>query len=223
MYVLGEIHDVFRAEDLQPTGTAQPESGQRRGLFEEYVSGVDQSKPAQVAKLVEALSVFLRDFEGEHRAATIASLERDGFDVLENGRIVSKTPPGFTLETVADFDARGARCRTSSRGGGEPERRDRPCSRTRESTCKTILEDRGAPVPKGMKDLVSATLATLNLVPSTAHEAKKGALAIKTTLLALDSALLGVSELRLLYSGHGRSHPYSSVAFVHNSGADERI
>jgi hypothetical protein len=71
--------------------------------------------------------------------------------------------------------------------------------------CKTILEDRGAPVPKGMKDLVSATLATLNLVPSTVHEAKKGAEAIKTTLLALDTALLGVSELRLLYSGHGRS------------------
>lgn len=156
--------------------------------------------------MTEALSVFLRGFEGEHRAATTASLERDGFEVLENGRIVSKTPQGFTLTTVADFAEIAQRAtKLRSEAATSPNDAIGHARELVESTCKTILEDRGAAVPKGMKDLVTATLATLNLVPSTTHEAKKGADAITSTLLALDAALLGVSELRLLYSGHGRS------------------
>lgn len=206
-YVLRDIQDVFRAEDLHPTGTSQPGSGQRQGLFEEYVTGVDQTKPNEVAKLTEALSAFLRDFEeGAHRAATIASLERDGFKVLENGRIVPKAPQGFTLETVADFAAVAERAADlRAEAATNPDDAIGHARELAESTCKTILEDRGLPVPKGMKDLVSATLETLNLVPSTSHEAKKGADAIKSTLLSLESALNGVSELRRLYSGHGRS------------------
>ena len=202
--VMGEINDVFQAEGLQPTGRARPESGQRRGLFEEYVTGVDQNKPAEIAKLTEALAVFLRRFDGVHRTETLASLERDGFEVLESGRIVSKTPQGFTLATVSDFAAIAERAtELRSEAATHPNDAIGHARELVESTCKTILEDRGAPVPKGMKDLVSATLATLNLVPSTAHEAKKGAEAIKSTLLALDTAVRGVSDLRLLYSGHG--------------------
>lgn len=204
--VMGEINDVFRAEGLEPIGTARPDSGQRRGLFEEYVTGVDQSKPSETAKLTEALSVFVRGFEGEHRAATIASLERDGFAVLENGRIVSKVPQGFTLATASEFAAIEERATELRREAAtHPNDAIGHARELVESTCKTILEDRGAPVPNGMKDLVSATLATLNLVPSTTHEAKKGAEAIRSTLLALDTALRGVSDLRLLYAGHGRS------------------
>ena len=56
-----------------------------------------------------------------------------------------------------------------------------------------------------MNDLVSKTLEALQLVPSNAREAKKGVEEIKRTLLALDTVLLGVSNLRRVYSGHGRS------------------
>jgi hypothetical protein len=204
--VIREIDDAFEAEGLQRTGTARPNSLQRRGRFEEFVYGVDQRKPAEVVKLTEALSVFLRRFDGAQRDETIASLERDGFQVLESGRIVSKSPQGFTLTTVSDFDAIAERAtELRSEAATHPEDAIGHARELVESTCKTILEDRGAAVPKGMKDLVSATLATLQLVPSTAHEAKKGADAIKSTLLALDAVLLGVSELRLLYAGHGRS------------------
>ena len=205
-FVLREIDDVFEAEGLQPTGAPRPNSLQRRGRFESYVYGVDQRNPAEVVRLTEALTAFLRHFNGAHREETVASLERDGFEVLESGRIISTTAQGFTLATVRDFEAIAERAtELRSEAATRPNDAIGHARELVESTCKTILEDRGAAVPKGMNDLLSATLATLQLVPSTAHESKKGAETIKSTLLALDTVLLGVSELRRLYAGHGRS------------------
>lgn len=203
---IADIDDAFAAEGLQRTGEARPESLQRRGRFEEWVTGVDQSKPAESAKLAEALASFLPGFPDNVRAEILRSLERDGFEVSAGGRIVSKTPQGFTLGTVREFDAiaeRAAELRAEA--AMHPDDAAGHARELVESTCKTILEDRGVRIPKGMKDLLSATLETLQLVPTEAHEAKKGAAAIKSTLLALDTVVLGVSDLRLLYGGHGRS------------------
>jgi len=205
-YVLRTIDDAFQAEGLQPIGASREGSGQRRGLFESYAYGVDQRNPANVIRLVDALSTFLRDFNGAQRDEMVASLRRDGFDVTENGRIVPRAAQGFTLATVRDFEAIAERAtELRAEAATQPNDAIGHARELVESTCKTILEDRGATVPLGMNDLVSATLEALQLVPSTTHEAKKGAEEIKKTLLALDMVLLGVSNLRRLYSGHGRS------------------
>jgi hypothetical protein len=204
-FVLREIDDAFKAEGLEPSGAPEESSGQRRGLFESYVNGVNQRDPAVVNQFTEALSWFLRRIDGTHKEDIISSLRRDGFDTSD-GRIVSAAPHGFTLTTIQDFEAIAERAALLRREAStHPNDAIGHARELVESTCKTILEDHGARVPDGMKDLVEATLSTLRLVPSDAHEAKKGADAIKATLLALDIVLRGVSDLRRLYSGHGRS------------------
>ena len=54
---------------------------------------------------MEVLSVIICRFADVYGDETIASLERDGFDVLLSGRPALKAPQGFTLMTTIDFEA----------------------------------------------------------------------------------------------------------------------
>lgn len=76
-----------------------------------------------------------------------------------------------------------------------------------ESCCKTILKQRGVPIPKAadIGDLTKLVAKELELVPTDAHEAKRGADNIKQILRSLTAMPSQLAELRGLYgTGHGR-------------------
>ena len=76
-----------------------------------------------------------------------------------------------------------------------------------ETTCKTILSDRGIQVPRSPTFgwLTKETLRVLKLVPEGISDSKVGANAIKVTLSNLASISLKLEELRNLYgTGHGK-------------------
>lgn len=76
-----------------------------------------------------------------------------------------------------------------------------------ETTCKTILSDRGVEVPRTPKFdwLTKETLKTLNLIPEGISDERAGAKTIKVMLHNLASVAKCLDELRNFYgTGHGR-------------------
>jgi hypothetical protein len=76
-----------------------------------------------------------------------------------------------------------------------------------ETTCKTILEERGVPFGKSddISKLVKDARKALRLVPENIPEAAKGAETIYKLLSNLGNIVQGITELRNLYgTGHGK-------------------
>lgn len=76
-----------------------------------------------------------------------------------------------------------------------------------ETCCKTILSERGEPVPErdDLPKLTKATLEVLHLTPDGVPDEKRGSDAIKQVLRSFGSVSQGLAELRNLYgTGHGK-------------------
>jgi hypothetical protein len=87
-----------------------------------------------------------------------------------------------------------------------------------ETTCRTILSERGVIVPRSpdFTWLTKETLKSLRLVPEGIEDARRGANIIKVTLSNLASVSKGVEELRNLYgTGHGKHGRAISLELRH--------
>ncbi len=88
-----------------------------------------------------------------------------------------------------------------------------------ETCCKTILTERGVPLPKkspDISDLTKAVMRELRLVPEGVPEQKRGADTIKRILGNLASIGCGIAELRNLYgTGHGQDGKATSLSPRH--------
>ena len=76
-----------------------------------------------------------------------------------------------------------------------------------ETTCKTILNERGVSVEKSwdFPKLVSVTRKELKLLPDNIPNSSRGARSVKGVLAALGTVSQGIAEVRNLYgTGHGR-------------------
>lgn len=88
-----------------------------------------------------------------------------------------------------------------------------------ETCCKTILAERGIPLPQkspDISDLTKAVMRELRLVPEDVPEQTRGANTIKRILGNLASIGGGISELRNLYgTGHGQDGKAASLSPRH--------
>jgi hypothetical protein len=139
-------------------------------------------------------------------------IERDGY-IYGNGKLVPIGKHQVLKEisdTAADFDAPELHRqieRMKSSIEDDPSLAIGTAKELVETTCKTILKERGVESTADMDIamLVKETRKALSLVPDNIQDSAKGAESIRRLLSNLGSVAQGLSELRNLYgTGHGK-------------------
>ena len=199
--------------------------GQRRTLVEQYYYTLDFTQWRDVRKflavyeaVLQELSDHVEDGTGWNRVESKRDLkvlrrciERDGFR-CENGKVV---PLRNMRELESLKDAAGKldapelhrqidRIRDAVED--DPRLAIGSAKELIETTCKTILEQRGIEVDRkwDLPQLLRKTRDVLGLLPEQVDEQVKGAKAVRKILQGLGTAGQGLAELRNLYgTGHG--------------------
>lgn len=215
--VVGQIESDFDDAGVErgelPPGRSV--SGARRGLVAEYYASVDWGNYSLVRPVLDAYETHLLRLQqngSEEYERLVKLLRRDNLAV-EDARI---TLPGhdLSLEDVVDHqlsvDLDQLRVNIARIRGAitqDPALAIGSAKELVEATCKAILTEVGASVPKNadIPDLVHQVLEHLELAAKNVPDAKKGAKAIRKVLGSLSQVVQGIAELRNLYgSGHGR-------------------
>ncbi len=225
---LREIEMEFDAADVPLDETYDPRtSGQRRSLVEKYYHSVDWTKWRDVRKVLTVYENVLSHLEGlaesgagiggpEWASSTFSALrkwiERDGFK-YQDGKLV---PIGkhHTLEDISDttshFDMPELHRqieRMKSAIDDDPGLAIGTAKELVETTCKTILQERGVEVDNNadITKLVKETRRILGLIPEAIPNSAKGAETIRRLLSNLGTVTQALGELRNLYgTGHGK-------------------
>lgn len=224
---LREIEMEFDAADVPFDENYVPStSGQRRSLVEKYYHSVDWEKWSDVRKVLTVYENVLSKLEeraespfsdNEWAQKSFNSLkkwiEKDGFR-YENGRLI---PVGKNQAlqdiavTVANFDAPELHRqieRMQDAVEDDPSLAIGTAKELVETTCKTILDERGVTYLKNddLPELVKKARKALALVPDNIPNSVKGAETIRRLLGSLGAVAQGLGELRNLYgTGHGKS------------------
>lgn len=151
-------------------------------------------------------------------------LERDGYKIVEKARLSSK--PVFTARYAGLVPTPALAAAKESLGAADLGYVAQQITRMEaavmndpglaigtakeliETCCKTILEERGLPVPTGneLPKLVKTTAKVLALTPDDIPEQAMASDTIKRLLSNLATIVQGIAELRNLYgTGHGKS------------------
>jgi hypothetical protein len=221
---LREIQMAFDAADIAPNTTYQPkESGQRRGLVEQYYASIDFTNHDDVRKLLQVYEGILTELpnrpfpagpqNGQAAKSLETSLRRDGF-VFENGHLIPSSG-SYALSSVkakaVELDAEhlaGQIKRIEHSIDSDPAQAIGSAKELLETCCKTILAERGKESLERLdvQPLVRRTMEELQLVPEGVPEEAKGARTIKALLGNLASIGQNLAELRNLYgTGHGKN------------------
>ena len=199
--------------------------GQRRTLVEQYYYTLDFTQSRDLRKflavyeaVLQELSDHVEDGTGWNRGESKRDLkvlrrciERDGFR-CENGKVV---PLRNMRELESLKDAAGKldapelhrqidRIRDAVED--DPRLAIGSAKELIETTCKTILEQRGIEVDRkwDLPQLLRKIRDVLGLLPEQVDEQVKGAKAVRKILQGLGAAAQGLAELRNLYgTGHG--------------------
>ena len=219
---LAEIDDAFRAEGIQSDlAFGPPVGGQRRTLVEQYYHTIDWRDPSDVGRMLrvyEAVLVSLdlcaasNDLESEWAGGTAIALRRwlsrDGI-IEKEGKLELPGHRGFA-PTLARIDAPELQRqieRMRSSVDSDPGLAIGTAKELIETTCKTILSERGIPMNPSwdVPRLVKEARKALTLLPTDVDESSKGAASIKRLLNNLGTVANGLAELRNLYgTGHGK-------------------
>ncbi len=248
-WTLGQIHGLFESADIPLSEDYEPKtSGQRRSLAAKYLKSVDPSKPEDARKLLKVFElVFLqleekaeaeaeRDMVGQtgfygqsdDTRKTIRRLarwlQRDGFE-YEGGRVIStghvtSFPHLMTITSTADLPYLLQQLeRIEGAIDEDPWLAIGTAKEMVETTCKTILTDRGRPFDKDLDlmALFKETRKELRLVPDDIHDQAKASETIKRLLSNLATVVQGLVELRNPYgTGHG---PHGRAKGLHTRHA----
>ena len=200
--------------------------GQRRTLVEQYYYTLDFTQWRDLRKFLAVYEAVLQELSdhvedgtdwdrGESAKHNLKVLrrciERDGFR-CENGKVV---PLRNMRELESLKDAAGKldapelhrqidRIRDAVED--DPRLAIGSAKELIETTCKTILEQRGIEVDRkwDLPQLLRKTRDVLGLLPEQVDEQVKGAKAVRKILQGLGAACQGLAELRNLYgTGHG--------------------
>jgi hypothetical protein len=223
------ISDEFDAARIDCDTEYQPTvSGQRRWLVEQYYHSVDWTDQRDVKRILQVFESVLRtaqqvihqspedsDFTKRLKRDfdnMLYFLGKDGFQYVD-GRLVSGAGmPSLDdiKEHAAEFDAKHLAeqiHRIEQSIESDPALAIGTAKELIETTCKTILAERGKPV-LGTPDipaLTKETLKELKLVPDGVPEAARGSDVVKRLLSNLGTIGNGLGELRGLYgTGHGK-------------------
>ncbi len=226
---LREIEAEFDAADVPFVGNYVPKniSGQRRSLVEQYYHAVDWTKWSDVRKILivyENVLTHLEDLSetnglyenNEWAQNTFKSLkkwiERDGF-IYSNGKLnpVGKNASLSEITSATShFDAPELHRqieRIKNAVEDDPGLAIGTSKELIETTCKTILSERGVQYDNNsdISKLVKETRKSLGLIPENIPNSKKGADIIRRLLSNLGNVTQGLGELRNLYgTGHGK-------------------
>jgi hypothetical protein len=220
---LRTISEAFEDADVACDSAFAPtDSGQRRGLVQQYYATLDFSKWEDVQKFLavyaEAMASLEHHFNGynsEFAKNTFARLNdyvrRDGFE-FRDGRLIAVG----TLPTAAKLKEDAMRVdvpyllqqieRIENQIESDPRLAIGTSKELVETVCKTILADRGATFdPKWeLSELVKCTRGELSLVPDDVPDSAKAADTIRRLLSNLGSITQSLAELRNAYgTGHG--------------------
>lgn len=236
---LREIEQEFDAADVPLDESYEPkESGQRRCLVEKYYRRVDWTRWNDVRRILEVYANVLTELES-HASRSMAQdvvdhsrdvfnslrkwIERDGF-VYSDGRLIPREDV-VQLPEVHDvsirFDAPELRRqvdRMRNAVDDDPALAIGTAKELIETTCKTILDDRGIEHSQDtdLIGLVKLTRQTLGLMPADIPDTAKGAEVVKRLLSNLGSVAQGLGELRNLYgTGHGRKGKAKGISPRH--------
>jgi len=222
---LRSIEMEFDSADIRCDGDYNPPvSGQRRAFVEQYYHAIDFTKWSDVKKIITVYENVLAHLEETVKSSSYFSeaadkdfrslkkwLEKDGF-VYANGKLSSMGKHVLDMtETASKFDAPALHRqidRLRECVNSDPDLAIGTAKELIETTCRTILEDRGIIVDDSweLPRLVKETRQILGLLPDNIPNATKGAEAIKRILSSLGTVAQGLTELRNLYgTGHGRS------------------
>jgi hypothetical protein len=237
--VLRTISDEFDAARIHPDLEYHPPrvSGERRTLIEQYFHTVDWVDWTYVKKAIQVFESVLKSAEaqlkdhektlGKQSRQTfeklIWSLEKDGFQWI--GSRIEAGSRVFSLQTLKESVSglsyayladQIRRMETSVQD--DPELAIGTAKELIETCCKSILAERGKPLP-GSPDipaLTKATLKELELVPEGVPERARGQEVIKRLLSNLGTIGNALAELRGLYgTGHGKDGNSSGLGPRH--------
>lgn len=234
------ISDEFDAARIDCDSAYQPPvSGQRRGLVEQYYHSVNWTDWRDVKKVLQVFESILHTAEKVVQSAGADSefskrlkaevenmlyyLRKDGFQYVD-GRIISGAGmPSLDgiKENAAEFDAKhlAEQIRRMEQSiESDPPLAIGTAKELIETTCKTILAERGKPVA-GTPDiptLTKETLKELKLVPDGVPDSARGSDVIRRLLSNLGTIGNGLAELRGLYgTGHGKHGQTSGLNARH--------
>ena len=228
-WTLREIEKEFDSADVAIDADFMPAvTGQRRSLVEKYYHSVDWASWPDVQKILAVYESVLVKLEQQQSGfsplitthwaekdfkSLKGWLEKDGF-FYANGKLIAagKDPGlGLVLNTATGLDAPGLLRQIERLKGSvndDPDLAIGTAKELIETTCKTILEERGVPFEESddISKLAKETRKVLGLVPDSIPEAAKGADTIRRLLSSLGNLVQGLAELRNLYgTGHGKA------------------
>ena len=227
--VLREIGDVFEAADIEADlDYDPPQSGQRRCFVEQHYHTLDFSNMDDVRRflkvcehVLEELDVaaghahkqYADDAKGE-KEKLLSVLKEDGF-IYAHGHLVRAKPAlGAVTERFDHPELHRQIERMYTATDDDPGLAIGTAKEMIETTCKTILRERGVAFSKDdtVPELVKATRKALQLLPEDIPDEAKGADTIRRLLANLGSLGQSVAELRNLYgTGHGRDGRHRGV------------
>ena len=223
------IDDEFTDADIECDLDYSPgTNGQRRTRVEQYYRTLDFTKHTDVKKFLSvyksalsALGICQGGWNEEIHNRTLATLteriQRDGYDFVD-GRLISRSSavpsaPELRAEAVAmDAPYLSQQIdRIENEVDSDPRHAIGAAKELVETTCKTILRERGIEVNKkwDVMGLVKETRKQLKLVPDDIRDSAKAADTIKRLLNNLATITQNLAELRNNYgSGHGPDGKY---------------
>lgn len=234
------ISDEFDAARVDCDLAYQPPvSGQRRSLVEQYYHSVNWTNWRDVKKVFQVFESILHTAEKLIQSSPADSeftkrlksdvesmlyyLRKDGIQYVD-GRLVSGAGlPSLDgiKENAAEFDAKHLAeqiRRIEQSIESDPALAIGTAKELIETTCKTILAERGKPI-SGTPDiptLTKETLKELKLVPDGVPDSARGSDIIKRLLSNLGTIGNGLAELRGLYgTGHGKHGQTSGLNARH--------
>lgn len=235
--VLRKISAAFDSEDVPcDSDYTCPETGDRRGLVEQYYHAVDWTTGRDVQKVVRVFEGILQGLEDQVESGGFdadtpekdlklltAFLKRDGF-VFVNRRLTA-SGHAISVDEVADATAHlnGHSLRQQIeriRGSvdSDPELAIGTAKELVETICKTILPEYGVTPDKNWDviRLVKETRTVLKLLPEDIADHAKGADAIRRLLSSLSTVVQSLAEIRNLYgTGHGKEQKAKPVPARH--------
>lgn len=222
--VVRDIVRAFEDEGFGPTehtdqGDPVWRDGTRRGYFDLYANQIDWTDQWEVGRALRVFETMISwltpgsEFAVKTRAKIASLLDRDGYELTDDGRVVARRAllrtADLPLDVLTDSRALHEHLERIERSAEEdPAMAISQSKALVETTAKLVLLELAVPFDeKGdVPELARAAQKALGLHPDLIAPTAKGAEHSRKILGALSVIPTGLAELRNLYGpDHGRS------------------
>ena len=226
---LREIEVEFDAADITCDYNFVPNmSGQRRSLVAQYYHSIDWTSWPDIRKILavyqnilvelqtaaeSAATKYEKEIAAKNFAVLVKWLRQDGFEFASGilrpiGKVVELGGISQIAHKFDSVELHRMIGRMQNSVDDDPSLAIGTAKEIIETTCKTILEERGLAINLewDTSRLVKETREVIGLLPESVPESARGKETIRKILGSLASIGQGLAELRNLYgTGHGKS------------------